>query len=227
MLECQAIHLWLFDGAQLRLMSSSGEDDTVQLRIIQEPGEGYVADMAEEGEPLLIADADDERLLLRNAALTESAATPPITNALVVPLMQEGAEIGVLEAVNKVGDTPFDDDDQFFLTAIGETVSSALKNASLMFAERKLEILETLVRVSSEITSTLRTRAATADHRQQPAKCVAVRALRYRARPSRTFAVEGGLGNDQPSVRRHSSRSAERTSALACDPGWRVASSPP
>ena len=27
------------------------------------PGDGYVADMAEEGEPLLIADADDERLL--------------------------------------------------------------------------------------------------------------------------------------------------------------------
>ncbi len=155
MLECQAIHLWLFDGAQLRLMSSSGQDDTVQLRMIQEPGEGYVADMADVGEPLLIA-ADDERLLLRNAALDENAGTPPISNALLVPLMQEGAEIGVLEAVNKAGDTPFDDDDQFFLTAIAETVSSALKNASLMFAERKLEILETLVRISSEITSTLR-----------------------------------------------------------------------
>ena len=51
---------------------------------------------------------------------------------------------------------PFDDDDQFFLTTIAETVSSALKNASLLFAERKLEILEALVRVSSEITSTLR-----------------------------------------------------------------------
>ncbi len=32
MLECQAIHLWLFDGAQLRLMSSSGADATVHLR---------------------------------------------------------------------------------------------------------------------------------------------------------------------------------------------------
>jgi transcriptional regulator with GAF, ATPase, and Fis domain len=156
MLVCQAIHLWLFDGAQLRLMSSSGDDATVQPGMIQEPGEGYVADMAEEGEPVLIVDADDQRLLRRNAALTEAAATPSITNALLVPLMQEGAEIGVLEAVNKAGDTPFDDDDQFFLTAIAETVSSALKNASLMFAERKLEILETLVRVSSEITSTLR-----------------------------------------------------------------------
>jgi GAF domain-containing protein len=156
MLECQAIHLWLFDGNQLRLMSSSGQDATVQPQMVQEPGDGYVADMAEEGEPLLIVDAEDERLLLRNAGLGEDLATPPITNALLVPLMQEGAEIGVLEAVNKSGNGPFDDDDQFFLTAIAETVSSALKNASLMFAERKLEILETLVRISSEITSTLR-----------------------------------------------------------------------
>jgi transcriptional regulator with GAF, ATPase, and Fis domain/multidrug resistance efflux pump len=156
MLQCQAIHLWLFDGAQLRLMSSSGVDATVRPRMTQEPGQGYVADMAEEGEPLLIVDADDERLLARNAELGEPSATPPITNALLVPLMQDGAEIGVIEAVNKAGIAPFDDDDQFFLAAIAETVSSALKNASLMFAERKLEILETLVRVSSEITSTLR-----------------------------------------------------------------------
>ena len=44
----------------------------------------------------------------------------------------------------------------FFVSAIAETVSSALKNASLMHAERKLAILEALVSVSSEITSTLR-----------------------------------------------------------------------
>ena len=50
----------------------------------------------------------------------------------------------------------FDEDDLFFLSTIAQTVSSALQNASLMFAERKLEILEALVHVSSEITSTLR-----------------------------------------------------------------------
>lgn len=155
MLSCQAVHLWLFDGDVLRLVSSSGEDATVQPRMTQALGEGYVADMAEEGEPLLIADADDERLISRNAVLGTDDEAAPITTALVVPLLQDGAEVGVLEAVNK--DTPpFDDDDEFFLTTIAETVSSALKNASLLLAERKLEILEALVRVSSEITSTLR-----------------------------------------------------------------------
>ncbi len=33
MLQCQAVHLWLFDGAHLRLMSTSGTDDSVELRM--------------------------------------------------------------------------------------------------------------------------------------------------------------------------------------------------
>jgi multidrug resistance efflux pump/transcriptional regulator with GAF, ATPase, and Fis domain len=155
MLGCQAVHLWLFDGDQLRLMSSSGKDATVEPGMIQAAGEGYTADMAEEGEALLIAEAGDERLVRRNASLGDPPATPPVTTALLVPLMHDDAEIGVLEAVNKAGGLPFDDDDQFFLSTMAETVANALKNSSLMHAERKLEILRTLVHVSSEITSTL------------------------------------------------------------------------
>lgn len=67
MLPCQAMHLWLFDGPELRLVSSEGADDTVEVGATEAPGEGYVADMAEEGEPLLIADENDERLQVRNA----------------------------------------------------------------------------------------------------------------------------------------------------------------
>jgi RND family efflux transporter MFP subunit len=151
MLECQAVHLWLFDGDVLTLMSSSGVDPTVRVGMRQAVGEGYVADMAEEGEPLLIADAADERLQRRSGD-SES----PVWTAMLTPLMEDESEIGVLEAVNKNTGEPFDDDDEFFLNSIAETVGSALKNAGLMFAERKLAILEALVHVSSEITSTLR-----------------------------------------------------------------------
>ena len=68
MLDCQAVHLWMFEGEVLRLISSHGNDATVEEGITQSAGEGYVADMAEEGEPLLIDDPDDERLRVRNAA---------------------------------------------------------------------------------------------------------------------------------------------------------------
>jgi len=155
MLPSQAIHLWLFDGPSLRLVASEGVDDTVEAGMVEAPGEGYVADMAEEGEPLLIADGDDERLRTRNARRNADSSLPPVSNALMVPLMQDEAEIGVLEAVNRE-DRPFDEDDLFFLMSMAETISSALKNASLMMAERKLEILKVLVQVSAEITSTLR-----------------------------------------------------------------------
>jgi RND family efflux transporter MFP subunit len=155
MLPCQAIHLWMFEGDTLRLISSHGDDRTVEVGGMQSPGEGYVADMAEEGEPLLIADSGDERLAKRNAASGPGSIIPPVHGALVVPLMQDEAEIGVVEAINRE-ERPFDDDDQFLMMSMAETIAGALKNASLMLAERKLEILKALVNVSSEITSTLR-----------------------------------------------------------------------
>ncbi len=155
MLPCQAINLWLFDGPELRMVAGEGSDDSVELGWVETPGNGYVADMAEEGEPLLIDDPDDERLQARNARQPEESQSPPVSNALLVPLMQNEAEVGVLEAINRE-DHPFDDDDLFLLSSMAETVSNALKNASLMLAERKLEILKVLVQVSAEITSTLR-----------------------------------------------------------------------
>jgi RND family efflux transporter MFP subunit len=69
--------------------------------------------------------------------------------------MDKGSLVGVVEAVNKEDGTPFDEDDLFALTSLAETASSALHNAGLLMAERKVEILETLVTVSHEITSTL------------------------------------------------------------------------
>jgi GAF domain-containing protein len=158
MLPCQAIHLWMFDGGRLRLVSAWGEDATAEVGATEDAGEGYVGDMAEEGAPLLINDPEDPRLATRNA---RAAGGPPVTDALLVPLIehaQDGgeSELGVLEAINKTDGAGFTDDDLFFMNSMSETVSSALKNASLMHAERKLEILEALVHVSSEITSTLR-----------------------------------------------------------------------
>ncbi len=152
MIPAQAIHLWMFEGDDLKLMSRAGEDETIEVGSIQEPGEGYVADMAEEGDPLIIDDPEDPRLKSRN----EGHSDTPVYTALLVPLLQEGSEVGVVEAVNKVDGSAFDDDDLFFLNTMAETISSALKNASLLLSERKLEILEALVHVSTEITSTLR-----------------------------------------------------------------------
>ena len=61
----------------------------------------------------------------------------------------------MIEIINKLDFTVFDDDDVFFLTMVAEAAAGALHNASLLEAERKVQYLETLVKVSHEITGTL------------------------------------------------------------------------
>jgi RND family efflux transporter MFP subunit len=151
-LSVQAIHLWMVkDESELLLTGRDGEDPTVPEEASQKTGEGIAAEVSDSGEPLLIDDPDDERLAKRNAGSAEAT----IFSVMATPLIAHGNEVGVLEAVNKLDGRPFDEDDLFFLNSIAETAAAALHNASLMHAERKVEILETLVKVSTEITSTL------------------------------------------------------------------------
>src|SRR5258708_26610747 len=151
-IECEAINLWLLmPDESLKLMHQAGFDETTEADSTQKPGEGVAGDVSDNGEAVLIDQEDDERLIKRNAGVTEGG----VASLLVVPIMDKESLVGVVEAVNKLDGTPFDDDDLFALTSVTETASSALHNASLLMAERKVEILETLVTVSHEITSTL------------------------------------------------------------------------
>jgi len=151
-MECQAINLWLLRGDEsLELMHQAGVEPSTPEGSIQRPGEGIPGNVSDDGEPVLIADRDDSRLGERSAAHTEGG----VFSLLVVPILDRGALVGVVEAINKLDGTPFNDDDLFALSSVTETASTALHNASLLLAERKVEILETLVTVSHEITSTL------------------------------------------------------------------------
>jgi len=151
-LECQAVNIWMLQGDEsLELMYQAGVDSTVQQGTTQRPGEGVAGDVSDNGEPVLIASPDDERLTKRNASLEEGA----IFSLMVAPLIDRGALVGVVEAVNRLDGVAFDEDQLFALTTLTETAVNALHNASLLMAERKLEILEALVKTSGEITSTL------------------------------------------------------------------------
>jgi len=151
-LECQAVNVWMVQGdGSLLLMQQSGFDPTTRLGISQNTGEGIAADVSDTGEAVLVTDAADERLVRRNTGIEEGR----VESILVAPLIDKGALVGVVEAINHSGGTPFDDDDLFALGSLNETASIALHNASLLMAERKVEILQALVQVSGEITSTL------------------------------------------------------------------------
>jgi RND family efflux transporter MFP subunit len=147
----QGVNLWMVSNDSLELVSSAGFDPTVELGRAQKPGEGIAGDVSDNGEPVLIDDPADERLQNRNAGHEDEA----VFSIVAGPLMEHENLVGVVEAVNRLDGAPFDEDDQFLLTNICETASNALHNASLLQAERKVEILEALVKVSGEITSTL------------------------------------------------------------------------
>src|SRR5208283_2276476 len=150
-LNVQAVNLWMVNNDALELVNCEGNDPTVTQGITQKPGEGIAGDIYDSGEVVLVENAEDARLEKRNAGIEEGA----LFSLLAAPLLEHENLVGVVEAVNRLDGLPFDEDDQFLLTNICETASNALHNASLLQAERKVEILEALVKVSGEITSTL------------------------------------------------------------------------
>jgi RND family efflux transporter MFP subunit len=119
-------------------------------------GEGIAFVVSDKGEPVLIDDPEDQRLKERNSKLSDPRPEAgAIYSLAAVPLVKKGSPIGVIELINKLDSTVFDEDDVFFLTTIAEAAAGALHNASLLEAERKVEYLETLVKISQEITGTL------------------------------------------------------------------------
>lgn len=150
-MNVQAVNLWMVGGDGVALTSQAGVDITAAIGAQQRPGEGVAGDISDSGEPVLIEDPNDERLARRNQGVEEGA----VFTLVAAPVMDRGSLVGVVEAINRTDGTAFDEDEQFLLTTMCETASNALHNASLLQAERKVEILETLVKVSQEITSTL------------------------------------------------------------------------
>jgi RND family efflux transporter MFP subunit len=151
-MECQAVNIWLLQPDEsVELMHQSGFDPTMPEKSSEKAGQGIAGAVSDTGEPLLIDDPQDPRLATRNRATTEGH----IVSLIIVPIMDKESLVGVIEAVNKLDGTLLDDDDLFALGSLADTASTALHNASLLLAERKVEILETLVTVSHEITSTL------------------------------------------------------------------------
>jgi len=152
MLSAQAVHLWMVGGdGELLLTSTAGNDPTVEEGSVQRSGEGIAALVSDSGEPLVIESPEHELLQARNQGVEDGA----IFTVMAAPVLAQEKQVAVVEAINKMDGAPFDEDDVFLLTTICESAGGALHNASLLQAERKAEILETLVKVSTEITSTL------------------------------------------------------------------------
>src|SRR6202158_3349694 len=114
-LDCQGVNLWLVQGdGSLSLMYQAGVDLTTTERMVQKEGEGIAGDVSENGEAVLIAEPEDERLIRRNQGMEEGK----IESLIVAPLIDKDSLVGVVEAMNRMDGKPFDEDDLFVLTSL-------------------------------------------------------------------------------------------------------------
>lgn len=154
LLGAQACNLWLVDSEQkdLYFAQQVGEDPTTNEDDRLPLGEGLIGQVAQQGEARLVVDAEEEPLL---AARQPVGGDFRIATVMCAPLPKDDRVLGVIEVVNKRDGTPFDEDDLFLLTSVGEEAAIALNNANLLEAERKVHELDALLAISKEITSTL------------------------------------------------------------------------
>src|SRR5258708_39039100 len=97
-LECQGVNVWLLQPDEsLELMHQAGFDPTTLAGSRQKPGEGVPGDVSDNGEGVLIDPEEDERLIKRNSAVTQS----PVPSLLVGPIMDKESLVGAGAAVNK------------------------------------------------------------------------------------------------------------------------------
>ena len=148
--DATGVNLWMVDKDDLLLVEQAGVDPTQQVGSREADGVGIVGEVSSNGEPILL-EIDDPRLVQRN----ENAGEAPIVSLMAAALMDGESLVGVLEVVTCDAARQFDDDQLFTLVQVSGSAAQALHNASLLEAERKVEILHTLVNVSQEIASTL------------------------------------------------------------------------
>lgn len=153
-LGAAACNIWLMDsGAQeMHLANRVGEDPTAEEGARVSASDGLLADVAHQVNPRLVNEpATEPGLEERRGA----AGGFEIQCWMAAPLRKEDEVLGVVELINKSDGGSFDEDELFLLASVSEQAAIALHNANLLESERKVHVLDALLKISQEITSTL------------------------------------------------------------------------
>ncbi|OAS20674.1 PP2C family protein-serine/threonine phosphatase [Paenibacillus oryzisoli] len=134
----------------LALGAKGDEVREIRLKI----GEGIAGWVAQTGKSVKIDDAArDERWSSKVAKRVDY----PTRNMLCVPLVSKGKIIGVLQVLNKRGDTPFTERDLQLLESIASPTAASLENAMLYDAlEKSVHALKVTTAAKERMESELR-----------------------------------------------------------------------
>jgi RND family efflux transporter MFP subunit len=150
----EVCNLWLVDARanELYLAQQAGEDLSVNEQTRHPLTEGLLGDMAHQANPRLITEPLEESDLSKRQKISEEFK---IVSWMGAPLRKGEEVLGVVELINKPDQTPFDEDDLFFLSTVAEQAAVAIHNARLLESERRMDALGALLKISQQITSTL------------------------------------------------------------------------
>ncbi|HXY79601.1 MAG TPA: GAF domain-containing protein, partial [Candidatus Bathyarchaeia archaeon] len=154
MLGAGACNLWLTDpgASELRLAEQDGEDPTVEKGARVSSSEGLLAEVAQQANPKLVDEPASEAGLEERQ---KAGGEFEMSCWMAAPLRKGDEVLGVIELVNKADGSAFDEDDLFLLASVCEQAAVAIHNANLLESERKAHVLDALLKISQEITSTL------------------------------------------------------------------------
>jgi RND family efflux transporter MFP subunit len=153
-LTAELCNLWLVDSRseELHLVQTSGGDSAAVKCKRASAKEGLLAEIVQKGHPRLLAEAAAGDGLEERR---QTIGTVQIKSWIAAPLTKDTGVLGVVEVLNKIDGSPYNEDDLFFLSSISEQAAVALYNAQLLVSERKAHTLNALLKISQEITSTL------------------------------------------------------------------------
>ena len=154
LLGAAACNIWLMDAGsqEMHLANRVGEDPTAEEGARVSATEGLLAEIAHEVNPRLVNEPADEPGL---GERREAGGEFEIQCWMAAPLRKDDEVLGVIELINKTDGSSFDEDELFLLASVSEQAAIALHNANLLESERKVHVLDALLKISQEITSTL------------------------------------------------------------------------
>ena len=126
-------------------------DDLIGLRV--PIGEGLAGWVAREGQSQLVTDPRNDPRFYKQIDDQTGLSTRSL---IAVPLVHADQMIGVIEVVNKLGESVFDGDDVRLLESMAGTAAVSIMNARLYDqAQRRVSELATLLDASEAASSTL------------------------------------------------------------------------
>jgi sigma-B regulation protein RsbU (phosphoserine phosphatase) len=111
-------------------------------------GQGIGGWVAENGKPLLIANAYEDQRFDPSFDQRSGFETKSV---ICVPLVYQDEILGVMEALNRTDGKPFSYDDVRIFTIFATQVALAIQNSRLLFSEIERKRLEKDIEVASEI----------------------------------------------------------------------------